>query len=295
MFGRLSQPWVVVLAAILMGTGATAADPAGSPEMTNEASPPPDGWSLVWSDEFEGPAGTPPDPATWGYDLGDGSAVGLPGWGNQERQSYTDDPRNAALDGAGHLVITVRRADPPGDCYYGPCEYTSARLLTKGRLELEHGRIEARIQVPEGVGLWPAFWMLGVGIDDVGWPATGEIDVMEHVGRRPTEILGTLHGPGYSGSSGVTASRDLGAPVAATWHTYAIEWDPGRIVWLLDGEPYHRVTPADVAPAAWPFEAPFFLLLNVAVGGAFGGPVAPDTVFPASMLVDHVRWYRRTP
>jgi beta-glucanase (GH16 family) len=251
----------------------------------------PDGWALAWSDEFEGPAGSLPDASTWGYDLGDGSAVGLPGWGNNEREWYTDDPANVALDGEGHLVITVREAGGKPDCYYGPCEYTSARLTTRDRFEFQHGRIEVRLQVPGGFGLWPAFWLLGSNIDEVGWPKSGEIDVMEFVGRRPTEILGTLHGPGYSGSSGISGRVDLGEPVPDEFHVFALEWQPEQMAWFLDGVPYHDVSRDDVAPNDWVFEQPFFMLLNVAVGGNLGGPVFPDTVFPAQMLVDYVRLY----
>jgi beta-glucanase (GH16 family) len=254
-----------------------------------------DGWTLTWSDEFEGAAGSLPDPATWGYDLGDGSAIGLAGWGNNELEWYTDDPQNVALDGDGHLVITVREADGSLECYYGPCQYTSARLLTRDRFEFQHGYLEARLQVPAGFGLWPAFWLLGTDLDEVGWPQSGEIDVMEYVGRRPNEVFGTLHGPGYSGSGGISAGTDLGAPMADAFHTVALEWEPGRIAWFVDGEQYHEVTQDQVAPNEWVFEQPFFMLLNVAVGGNLGGPVFPDTEFPARMVVDHVRLYEREP
>jgi beta-glucanase (GH16 family) len=255
----------------------------------------PEGWVLTWSDEFEGPAGTRPDEALWGHDLGDGSAIGLAGWGNGERQWYTDDPANVALDGMGHLVLTAREADGSLECYYGPCEFTSARLLTKDRFAFQHGRLEARLRVPGGFGLWPAFWLLGTTIDEVGWPTSGEIDVMEYVGRRPTEVRGTVHGPGYSGSGGISGAVDLGAPVADACHTVALEWEPGRLAWFLDGTQYHQVSRDDVAPNEWVFEQPFFLVLNVAVGGNLGGPVFPDTVFPARMLVDHIRLYQPGP
>ena len=197
----------------------------------------------IWSDEFDGPAGAAPDAATWGYDLGDGSAIGLPGWGNNEREWYTDDPANVALDGEGHLAITVREAEGSLACYYGPCEYTSARLLTKDRFAFQHGRLEARIRVPGGFGLWPAFWLLGSNIDEVGWPMSGEIDVMEYVGRRPNEVLGTVHGPGYSGSGGISGRSTWAAPVADAFHTVALEWRAGRLTWFLDGAPYHQVEP----------------------------------------------------
>jgi beta-glucanase (GH16 family) len=262
--------------------------PTPSPTRTVPAGPTSDPatWPLAWSDEFDGAAGSPPDAASWTYDIGGG------GWGNNELQFYTDDPRNAALDGKGHLRLTVRESDGSLACHYGPCEYTSARLLTRGRHEPLYGRIEARIKVPAGFGLWPAFWMLGSDIDTVSWPASGEIDVMEFVGRRPNEILGTIHGPGYSGSSGITGFVDLDDPVSDSFHVFTMDWLPDRITWYLDGVQYHEATPADVAPNPWVFDHPFFLLLNVAVGGNLGGPVFPDTTFPASMAVDYVRIYQ---
>ena len=272
-----------------MSRGAGPASPEEVARGTTE------GWVLTWSDEFEGPAGSPPSAATWEFDLGDGSAIGLPGWGNNEREWYTDDAANVALDGEGHLSITVREADGSLDCYYGPCEYTSARLLTKDRFEFQHGRLEARLRVPGGFGLWPAFWLLGSNVDEVGWPMSGEIDVMEHMGRRPNEVLGALHGPGYSGSGSISGRVDAGAPVTDAFHTVALEWEPGRLTWFLDGAPFHLVSRQDVAPNDWVFEQPFFMLLNVAVGGNLGGPVFPDTVFPARMLVDYVRLYRPSP
>jgi len=270
------------------------ATPAPTASPSPVVVPDPSTWPLAWSDEFDGPAGTPPDPAVWGHDLGDGSANGLVGWGNNEREFYTDSPDNAATDGNGNLLLTVRAADGSQSCYYGPCQYTSARLVTRDRYEIQYGRIEARIRVPEGFGLWPAFWMLGTDIGQVGWPVCGEIDVMEFLGRRPNEILGTIHGPGYSGSSGLTRTVDLGGPVAAEFHTFAIEWRPGHIAWLLDGTTYFEVGPDDVAPNAWVFDQPFFLMLNVAVGGNLGGPVDPNLALPASMAVDYVRVYRWT-
>lgn len=272
----------------------TPRPPTPTPLVVATPGPAPSSWSLLWSDEFDDPAGTPPDPATWARDLGDGSAAGIVGWGNNERQYYTDGTENAATDGEGNLLLTIRRGDGSYDCYYGPCEYTSARLVTRGLREVQYGRVEARIRVPTGFGVWPAFWMLGTDIGEVGWPASGEIDVMEHVGRRPNEILGTLHGPGYSGSSGLSQTVDLGVPVADEFHTFAIEWWSGHIAWFLDGTMYHEASPADVAPNAWVFDHPFYLILNVAVGGNLGGPVGSDLALPQSMAVDYVRVYEGT-
>ena len=250
------------------------------------SAPPYDERTVAWRDEFDGPAGAAVDSAFWTYEVGDGTAQGIPGWGNGELQLYTPGTENAALDGRGNLVITARRAT-----HRGRATYTSARLVTKGKVELTYGRIEARIQVPRGAGLWPAFWALGADIDDVGWPASGEIDVVEHVGREPRQVIGALHGPGYSGADGIARVVEIPADVADDFHVFAVEWQPSAIVWLVDDSEYHRVTRGDVAPHTWPFERPFYLLLNVAVGGELGGEVAPETTFPASMLVDYVRVY----
>ncbi len=236
--------------------------------------------------------GTQPNPQTWGYDIGDGTANGIPGWGNSELQYYTDKRANAATDGRGNMVLTVRAADGSLQCYYGPCQYTSARLLTKNRLEVAFGRLETRALVPRGAGLWPAFWALGTDIDQVGWPQTGEIDIMEHVARLPNRVFGTLHGPGYSGGQAFGNTIDLSSPVADAFHTFAIEWQPGEIRWYIDGVEYHRATPADVAPNQWVYDHPFFMLLNVAVGGNFGGAVGSETTFPQKLVVDYVRHYQ---
>ncbi len=257
----------------------------------------PSKWRLVWSDEFNAKAGTAPNATVWANEVGDGTANGIPGWGNDELEYYTSGGANASTDGMGNLVITTAAADGSLMCYYGPCKYTSARLLTKNRLEVAYGRMEARVKVPSGAGLWPAFWMLGTDIDQVGWPQTGEIDIMEYVARLPNQIFGTIHGPGYSGGQSYGKTVDLGKPVADDYHTYAVEWQPDKITWLFDGAPYFTATPSDpfLQGKQWVFNHPFFLLLNVAVGGNFGGAVSPDTVFPAKTLVDYVRVYQAKP
>jgi beta-glucanase (GH16 family) len=252
---------------------------------------------LVWSDEFDTAAGAAPNAGVWGRDLGDGTVNGIPGWGNQELEYYTAGTANVATDGKGHLAITAREADGSLSCYYGPCEYTSARLLTKDRFEVAYGRLEARMKVPRGSGLWPAFWMLGADIDRVGWPQAGEIDVMEHVGRQPTEVFGTLHGPGYSGGQSYGGVYNLGKAVADDFHVFAVEWQPGRIAWFVDGIPYFQASPGDafLQGKPWVFDHPFFLLMNLAVGGNFAGPVGGETAFPQSLLVDYVRLYQVRP
>jgi beta-glucanase (GH16 family) len=241
----------------------------------------PPGWPLAWSDEFDGPAGSPADPATWLPE------VGGHGWGNQELQHYTDGTGNAALDGAGNLAIVARRAGP-GDGSAGGRAYTSARLITKDRVSFRYGLVSARIRLPGGRGIWPAFWMLGQDIDQAGWPGCGEIDVMEHFGKDPGLVHGTVHGPGYAGAAGVSAAHRAGADLAGGFHDYAVRWEPDRIRWYLDGRQYATVTPGDLGANPWVFDHDFYLLLNVAVGGTFS--VDPDpAAFPQAMLVDHVR------
>ena len=257
----------------------------------------PSDWKLVWNDEFNSRAGTAPNSGVWGREVGDGTVNGIPGWGNSELEYYTDGTDNVATDGQGNLQITVREADGSLICYYGPCEYTSARLLTKNRFEVAYGRIEARIRVPEGAGLWPAFWMLGTDIDQVSWPQTGEIDIMEFVGRVPNEVFGTLHGPGYSGGQSYGDTFDVGEPVGDQYHVFSVEWQPDRIVWYIDGIQFFAATPDDpfLQGKQWVFNHPFFILMNVAVGGNFGGSVGENTTFPQSMSVDYVRLYQTRP
>ncbi len=295
-FGRdlpLGEDWSIADGLSFWYYGQNTGDPITVMLKDNRAPDPgPSGWSLVWNDEFSDPEGTPPNPAHWGYELGDGTVNGIPGWGNDELQYYTDSTENAATDGKGNLVITAAEADGTLPCYYGSCEYTSARLISANKAEFAYGRIETRILVPQGAGLWPAFWSLGTDIGEVGWPQTGEIDIMEFVGREPFEVFGTIHGPGYSGGSSYGDTYTFRKPVYLTYHTFAVEWSPDEISWYVDGINYHNASPADVAPNEWVFNHPFYILLNVAVGGNFGGPVGDDTVFPQKMLVDYVRVYQ---
>ncbi|MGC4810997.1 family 16 glycosylhydrolase [Micromonospora sp. DT228] len=237
--------------------------------------------SISWQDEFNSPSGTPVDQNKWRFDTGGG------GWGNNERQYYTNSTSNAVHDGQGNLVITARRDNPANyQCHYGRCEYTSARLLSAATFTQTYGRFEARIKIPRGQGIWPAFWMLGTG---GGWPDAGEIDIMENIGREPNTVYGTVHGPGYSGGGGITGSRSLGAPLADTFHTYRVDWEPNVITWYLDGVQYHRVDPARLGGNRWVFDHPFFMILNVAVGGNWPGYPDGSTQFPQQMLVDYVR------
>lgn len=254
----------------------------------------PERWVLKISDEFDGAEGTPPNPEMWTYD------VGGDGWGNNQLEFNTDRIENVSLDGQGHLRIRALEESYNGN------EYTSGRIKTQGLFEQEHGRFEARIRLPEGQGLWPAFWMLGANIDEVPWPGCGEIDILEYQGQRPERVFGTLHGPGYSGGESISGDFSLpgGATFAEDFHIFAVEWDPGRISFSVDGqvvdaqvvggEVYHTVRSTDLPTGAdWVFNNEFFVILNLAVGGTLGGPVGPDTVFPAEVLVDYVRFFER--
>jgi beta-glucanase (GH16 family) len=259
-----------------LGAGCGSSDELISPER----------WVLTMADEFEGEEGTPPDPAVWTYDIGGD------GWGNQQLEFNTDRVENVSLDGQGHLRIVAREESFMGN------DYTSARIKTQGLFEQTYGRFEARIKLPEGQGLWPAFWMLGANVDEVPWPGCGEIDIMEYQGQRPARVFGSLHGPGYSGAEAISNDFELsgGATFADDFHVFSVEWDPGRITFSVDDEVYHIVRSADVrAKGDWVFNSAFFLILNLAVGGTLGGPVGPDTVFPAEVLVDYVRIFERAP
>lgn len=262
--------------------------PAADPEPAALA--PTETWELVFEDDFEGPAGQPPDPRWWTHE------VGGDGWGNQELQYYTDAPSAASLDGEGHLVITAAEG-PPEDgtwCWYGECRYTSARITTRDKVEVEYGRIEVRAKLPEGDGMWPAFWMLGADIDLRGWPNAGEIDVMEHIGSEPRRVHGTVHGPTYAGGDGIGGSYlfEEGLP-SEDFHTYAIEWEPDRIRWYVDDDHYGTLLPTLLPnPDRWVFDGPYFLILNLAVGGQWPGPPSEETAFPQTFTIDHVRVYR---
>lgn len=244
-------------------------------------------WTLTWSDEFDSR-----DPA--GIDAGKWTAQsGGSGWGNKELQFYTNQPRNVSMNGKGSLVISVLK-EKVEKCWYGECQYSSARLITKNKFAQKYGRIEARIKIPFGKGIWPAFWMLGNDIDSVGWPTCGEIDIMENIGSEPEVVHGTIHGPGYSGGSGVTGKYVLktGTRFSDSFHVFAVEWEPTEIRWFVDGEMYQRKTPADLPKGArWVFDHPFFIILNVAVGGNWPGAPDDTTKFPQMMVVDYVRVY----
>lgn len=236
-------------------------------------------WQITWSDEFNGQAGQSPDAAKWTFDLG----TGQDGWGNSELQSYTNSPANISLDDEGNLVIT---AINEGN------RFTSARIKTQGLFAQQYGRFEARIKTPYGPGIWPAFWMLGENIETVPWPGCGEIDIMELRGQEPHIIHGTLHGPGYSGGNPVTGSYALvNDRFDNDFHLFAIEWDKDKIDFFVDDYLYQRIERSNV-PGEWVYDQPFFILINLAVGGNYVGFPTAQTPFPQKMYIDYVRVYQ---
>lgn len=233
---------------------------------------------LVMQDEFD-VAGAPNE-AIWNYNIGNGDN----GWGNNELQYYTDRPENVKVEN-GVLTITARRESFMGS------NFTSARILTQGKFEKAYGRFEARIQLPWGQGLWPAFWLLGANCDEQPWPQCGEIDIMENRGQEPTLINGSVHGPGYNAAQAITKSYELENDRFDTgYHIFGIEWGVGYINYYVDDVLYNQITPDDV-PGEWVFDHPFFIIMNVAVGGDYVGSPTNATVFPQQMLVDYVRVY----
>ncbi|WP_109506167.1 glycoside hydrolase family 16 protein [Nocardioides speluncae] len=278
------RPTLIALIATLTaaaGVGTTAY--AGQAEPAPRNSSAPRIAAVTFADEFNAPAGTPVDGSKWQLETGDNV-------NNHERQYYTNSTRNAVHDGQGNLVITARRENPNNyQCWYGRCEYTSARLNTAGKFTQTYGSYEARIKMSRGQGMWPAFWMLGNDIGDVGWPQSGEIDIMENVGFEPNTVHGTLHGPGYFGSGGIGAAYSIGGPFADGFHTFRVDWSPNKIVWSVDGNVYQTRTPADLGGKEWVFDHPFFMILNLAVGGYWPGDPDASTPFPNTLTIDYVR------
>ena len=246
-------------------------------------------WTLAWSDEFSGPEGSPPDSSKWTYDIGGN------GWGNQELETYTSRRQNAQIRD-GNLVIAAFEEN-----FTGPDgvarNFTSARLKTQYRFAQAYGRFEARIRLPKGPGMWPAFWLLGDDIDRVGWPDCGEIDIMENVGKEPGINHGSLHAPAFARLTSDTTKTTLlpnGSSLADDFHLYAAEWEPGLVRLYLDDRNYATFSESEwPSGGEWVFDHPFFIILNLAVGGFWPGSPDATTQFPQEMLVDYVRVYTR--
>ncbi|WP_020403147.1 glycoside hydrolase family 16 protein [Gracilimonas tropica] len=242
---------------------------------------------IVWQDEFDADGSV--NSENWTFDIGTGEEIfGQPGWGNNELQYYTDRPENVEIRD-GMLEITARNES------FQNSNYTSARILTRDLFQTTYGRFEARIQLPWGQGIWPAFWLLGDDSDGtVSWPQIGEIDIMEYRGQEPTVINGSVHGPGYSAGNAVTDRYELTTGRFDTeFHVFAIEWEPNSIKYYVDDVLYNEITPEDVN-GEWVFnDNSFYIILNVAVGGSFVGPPNSSTRFPQTMLVDYIRVYKQ--
>lgn len=272
------------------GTGGSQAGAAGAsaggPGMGGSAGAPV-GWKLVWSDEFDQPDGSPPDPKKWKAETGGD------GWGNQEREYYTDKTENAVQQG-GLLLVTARKLTGGNglNCWYGECQYTSARLVSKGLYEKQYGRFAARIKLPSGQGMWPAFWLLGNDIGQAGWPACGELDTMENIGKEPSKVHGTVHVPGKQPGQGYGGPFTLASGTFADdFHVFAIEWSAQKVDFFVDDTKYFSVGPSGLGGDPWKFDHPFFMLLNLAIGGGWPGDPDSSTPFPATMSVDWVRVY----
>ena len=286
----MNQPWrfAVVLSGVIVVTLALSLTDRGAAAESSSTPSPGAQWTLVWSDEFDAANGSTPDPAKWAFDTG-GS-----GWGNNELEYYTNHPQNAQIQN-GNLVITAVR-----ESYTGPDgvtrNYTSARLKTQGKFDQAYGRFEARIKIPSGQGVWPAFWMLGSNIALAPWPACGEVDIMENIGKEPATVHGTIHGPGYSGSQGIGSPYSLpSGNFSDDFHVFAVEWEPNAIRFYVDNNLYATRSPADLPPGkTWVYDHPFFVILNLAIGGDWPGNPDKTTVLPQKMLVDYVRVYKRS-
>ncbi|WP_310555138.1 glycoside hydrolase family 16 protein [Flavobacterium sp.] len=241
-------------------------------------------WQLTWNDEFNGATGESPDATKWTYDIGTGNG----GWGNQELEYYTNRPENVAMDGNGNLVITAKKEN------FGGSAFTSARIKTQGLFSQTYGRYEARLKTPYGPGIWPAFWMLGSNITTNAWPQCGEIDIMELRGQLPNINNGTIHGPGYSGGNAITGSYALkNSRYDVDYHVFAVEWDANKMDFYVDDYLYQCIEKSDVLlKGQWVYDNPFFLILNIAVGGNFVGFPTEQTPLPQTMTVDYVRVYK---
>ena len=254
---------------------------------------------LLWSDEFNGKKGVRPSAKVWSSEIGGG------GWGNSERQYYTDKAANAAMDGSGRLVITANRISNEYTEQVGTvpgtedilnrcseCQFTSARLKTARKVSFMYGRMEARIKMPQGVGTWPAFWMLGGDLlDGVPWPECGEIDIMEFRGDISDRSTSALHGPTTPQGSGFGAAFQNYAPLSDGYHTYAIEWKKNRIDFIVDGRVNGTFSSQDTGTRGWVFNQEFFLILNLAMGGTYAGEYIDPTLNQAQLSVDYIRFY----
>lgn len=232
-------------------------------------------YKLIWEENFNSEK---LDETVWNYELGDG-CPNICGWGNNERQVYT---RNNHFVKDGNLVIQVRNEQNT---------YTSTRITTKYKKQFQYGRIEARAKLPLGKGLWPAFWMLGSNISEVHWPKCGEIDILEYVGREPNKIFTSLHTQESFGNTINTKITDIKG-IEEGFHLYTIDWTKDKIQFFVDNQLLYTFSPEIKNESNWPYNQPFFFIINVAVGGDFGGNEIDNTIFPQEFLIDYIKVYQ---
>lgn len=230
---------------------------------------------VVWEENFNGDE---LEMQSWNFETGDGCPE-LCGWGNNERQVYTKTNHQVS---EGRLHIKAKKLGK---------EYSSTKITTKGKREFQYGKIEVRAKLPLGKGLWPAFWMLGSNIDKVGWPRCGEIDILEYVGKEPEHIFTSLHTPDSFGST-INTKKDVVSGIEEGFHTYAIDWTKDSIQFLIDDQLFYNFSPEYKDEKIWPFDQPFYIILNVAIGGNFGGPEVDDSIFPQEFIIDYIRVYQ---
>ncbi|MCW9706425.1 glycoside hydrolase family 16 protein [Fodinibius salsisoli] len=276
--------WMMIGISIVLLSGQSAANLQNRGMSLQPATP--DNYELVWSDEFDYEG--LPDDSKWSYDVGDG-CPDLCGWGNNEQQYYAQNRLENTRVQDGHLIITARKES------YKSAAYTSARLLTRNKMAWTYGRIEVKAKLPLGRGTWPAIWMLPEEWVYGGWPSSGEIDIMEHVGHEPNRIYATAHTEAFNHSDGTQNTDTLRVPDAEhRFHRYAIEWTPDAITWFVDDKQYAVFKNRRQTYKEWPFDQPFHLILNIAVGGNWGGQEGiDDTIWPQEMVVDYVRIYQK--
>ncbi|MGI8583704.1 MAG: glycoside hydrolase family 16 protein [Chitinophagaceae bacterium] len=235
-------------------------------------------YQLVWSDEFDKDG--LPDNTKWGYDVGGN------GWGNNELEYYTNARLENARVANGNLIIEARKES------FGGKNYTSARLLTKNKVQWTYGKFDIRAKLPRGTGMWPAIWLLSAN-DPLHWPDDGELDIMEEVGFNQNVIVGTAHSKSYNGANG-KGGNTLIPDADNAFHVYSIEWTNSQVKWAVDSVSYYTYADPGFGPNAWPYYKDFFMILNIAVGGNWGGQKGvDDTIFPQQMLIDYVRVYQK--